>query len=375
MDKVIGNISPIVTINGNITYGIGEGDSSPIYEGTYDVIPLAFQETTLETKNKKLIDDISIQEIPYYETSNLSGGSTVYIADQGEHKDIVPIDPTDGSVGVVGYITPQAFGAKGDGITDDTEAIQNVINSDKAVYFPCGRYLISNSIVITNKKFWNLYAQDAKIIYSGDEYAFKIINANNCKIHLGLIVANNGGGVEFYSDNNREWNQYVTVSFEGIQSKTDCIMVNVLNDGWCNENRIYGGCFISGENGVHILSSGIESTNGWKFYNCEVAGTTNGFLFEATNGEESSICNSALINCNYSESTQVLLKTVGYINDCVWFAPKHISSDMIDCSSNTTRFEIYSPIRNYWESINWHRGCIVNGVLMGEIINHEEANQ
>lgn len=86
MDQTIvnGNIFPIKTISGNITYGIGEGDTPIIYEGDYDVIPLAFQETVLKTKNKKLVDNIVVKEIPYYETTNLSGGNTVYIAGQIE---------------------------------------------------------------------------------------------------------------------------------------------------------------------------------------------------------------------------------------------------------------------------------------------------
>ena len=84
MDKITGNISPINKINGNITYGIGEGDASPIYNGEYNVTPLAFEETVLLTKDTKLIENIVVKEIPYYETSNPSGGNTVYIAGQIE---------------------------------------------------------------------------------------------------------------------------------------------------------------------------------------------------------------------------------------------------------------------------------------------------
>lgn len=80
MDKVIGNISPVGKISGNITYGVGEGDTSPIYDGEYSILPLAFQETILKTKDKKMTDNIVVKEIPYYETSNPSGGNTVYIA-------------------------------------------------------------------------------------------------------------------------------------------------------------------------------------------------------------------------------------------------------------------------------------------------------
>lgn len=84
MDKITGNISPVRKISGNITYGVGEGDVSPIYEGDYNILPLAFQETVLPTKDKKLINDIVVKEIPYFETSNPSGGNTVYIAGQIE---------------------------------------------------------------------------------------------------------------------------------------------------------------------------------------------------------------------------------------------------------------------------------------------------
>lgn len=94
MDKITGNISPINKINGNIisnkkidgniTYGNGSGETVPIYEGNYEVTPLAFQRTVLNTEGKKMENNVVVKEIPYYETSNLSGGTTVYIAGQVE---------------------------------------------------------------------------------------------------------------------------------------------------------------------------------------------------------------------------------------------------------------------------------------------------
>ena len=82
MDKITGNISPINQISGNITYGVGTGETTSIYEGQYDILPLAFEKTVLLTKNKRLTENLIIEEIPYYETTNLSGGTTVYIAGQ-----------------------------------------------------------------------------------------------------------------------------------------------------------------------------------------------------------------------------------------------------------------------------------------------------
>lgn len=48
------------------------------------------------------------------------------------------------------YVTPEMFGAKGDGVTDDTNAIQSMFNSKASViFFPKGIYNISKTITIT----------------------------------------------------------------------------------------------------------------------------------------------------------------------------------------------------------------------------------
>lgn len=52
-----------------------------IYDGNYSVVP-ARTEQILNTKNKKLIDDINVTEIPYYEVDNNDGGKT-YIISKG----------------------------------------------------------------------------------------------------------------------------------------------------------------------------------------------------------------------------------------------------------------------------------------------------
>lgn len=41
--------------------------------------------------------------------------------------------------------TPQMYGAKGDGITDDTAAIQACFDENNAVNFPCGTYMVSSA--------------------------------------------------------------------------------------------------------------------------------------------------------------------------------------------------------------------------------------
>ncbi len=51
----------------------------PPYMGGYTVIPKANEPTVLETKGKRMTDDVTVTKIPYYETANPLG-DTVYIA-------------------------------------------------------------------------------------------------------------------------------------------------------------------------------------------------------------------------------------------------------------------------------------------------------
>lgn len=49
-----------------------------IYKGSYDITPRVTAQT-VPTRDKIMIDDITVQAIPYYETGNEQGGETVYI--------------------------------------------------------------------------------------------------------------------------------------------------------------------------------------------------------------------------------------------------------------------------------------------------------
>ena len=49
------------------------------YTGQYSVTPLPNIDQILKTKNKLLKEDVIVEQIPYYETTNDAGGYTVII--------------------------------------------------------------------------------------------------------------------------------------------------------------------------------------------------------------------------------------------------------------------------------------------------------
>lgn len=55
-----------------------------VYEGAYRVHSEAHEVQILPTANKQLTKNITVEKIPYFETSNLSNGITAYIGSEVE---------------------------------------------------------------------------------------------------------------------------------------------------------------------------------------------------------------------------------------------------------------------------------------------------
>lgn len=71
--------------------------------------------------------------------------------------------------------SPEAFGAKGDGITDDTAAVQKAFNQFTEVHLTPGMTYLVSSLTIPTRKYWRLEGHGAKIKKKpGRKHAFMI---------------------------------------------------------------------------------------------------------------------------------------------------------------------------------------------------------
>ena len=90
MSKIVGELNAAgicgcvntANMTGTIGNGIVKYDSSTeLYTGEYNVVPKAAEEQRLPCAGKRMEKDVTVQRVPYYETSN-DTGITVYIASE-----------------------------------------------------------------------------------------------------------------------------------------------------------------------------------------------------------------------------------------------------------------------------------------------------
>ena len=81
--SLTGTVVNNTQIVGNVGISTGVVDVTEQYMGDYEVTPTV-DGFTLPTRRKLMTRDLTIKEIPYYDVSNTSGGSTVYIGEEIE---------------------------------------------------------------------------------------------------------------------------------------------------------------------------------------------------------------------------------------------------------------------------------------------------
>lgn len=83
MEKLHGTLTATsATLHGTLSARTVIG--ADIYDGAYTVHSEAHEVQILPTANKQLTKNITVEKIPYFETSNLSDGITAYIGSEVE---------------------------------------------------------------------------------------------------------------------------------------------------------------------------------------------------------------------------------------------------------------------------------------------------
>jgi uncharacterized protein YjbI with pentapeptide repeats len=166
------------------------------------------------------------------------GDSGVYVGSGDMPEDCnVQIDPTGNTIDFqqfksevlndlikdASYITPQMYGAKGDGVTDDTVAIQQALDAASYVYFPDGIYMINGN----STNWWSainggIFPHSNQTIILSNNATLKVIeNLSGFYTILNMSQIENvhikGGKIEGIRTNPTEPDQHGTEFGHGIR--------------------------------------------------------------------------------------------------------------------------------------------------------------
>ena len=195
------------------------------------------------------------------------------------------VEKTELAKEVAHYITPEMFGAKGDGTSDDSVAIQTAIDeagSTGVVYLANKTYKTTQELVFTVE--YSQFHCDGHIDYSGNGSAIRI-KGSRMKLYINKITATNGKGVFLDASEKSVLNTDVTInhildSIIGIHlcsnsEKTTCISYVQIKSSyikatdiccfaecvtnWLTENRFYFNSLTHANIGMKISGDGSGS--------------------------------------------------------------------------------------------------------------------
>lgn len=203
------------------------------------------------------------------------------------------------------HVTPQMFGAIGDGVADDTEAINKALSyaaeKNLSVRFPkvANGYFISNGITInadtvmlspiiyngngvaitignksvqTSNKHISLMVKSGKSEFVAGSVGVEVVNVNNSNINIDSVKGFNYG-VRFIGD--AMGCAYNNVNITTIGNCEYALTLLSKNGGWVNDNHFHGGrfycntdvSFVDSSVGVLIDSECEYFSNNNRFYN------------------------------------------------------------------------------------------------------------
>ena len=247
------------------------------------------------------------------------------------------------------YVTPEMYGAFGDGVTNDYNAIQNAINSGSNVIFSNKTYYIgSNTLSITESNHSVICGAGSKIVYDGTDYAIRFNNINGKDVILGTIEALSGSCIEIISENytseNKDRVQYLNLSFDILKALNNCIHgYSVGSTCWINEIRISKGRLEAGNIGIFLEKVNADAQiNGWRIDNVGIEGVSIGVSMKAIAG---SIANISMNNMRILEiPPQYALKTEGECFNIIFSAPDHVSKTYFSISNASYGIQINAPL-------------------------------
>jgi Pectate lyase superfamily protein len=234
------------------------------------------------------------------------------------------------------------YGAVGDGVTDDTAAIQKALNAlgptNPTLYFPAGTYRITGTLTLASQQYVNIIGQDPSntmIIWAGSSGGTMIVLNGMEYSRIDRLTFNGQGiaailidqawdGVRNFSDTGNEYADDVFQNATSVAFRCGVI-------AQCSETSMLRNTF--SDNYVGVLMMNFNALDMWIWYTLfqnnvvgvgNAAGAINGAgnfhvynsIFQNSTGGDLSIGNTGIFNFrnNYSVGSNRFLYAGGTNN-------------------------------------------------------------
>lgn len=169
------------------------------------------------------------------------------------------------------FVSIKDFGAVGDGLTDETAAIQNALAAHDAVFIPAGEYLISGTITLTQRQSLIGNGQYSVIKANADDFNVLELTEDFITVQ-NLRIENGDAGIKLFGKTRpcvqcsvsdvTIWNAQTGILLDGhTDTNKPCY--------WNNFDRVL--IEAPAVHGIHLTKSGAGDTpNANKFHACRV---------------------------------------------------------------------------------------------------------
>jgi hypothetical protein len=235
---------------------------------------------------------------------------------------------------VLPYANVKLYGAKGDGVTDDTAAIQAAVNASDGVFFPTGTYLVSSAINLKTNS--NVFGEGASsvILYTGTAAS------------QGALYVNSGSATAFVDNvtirdlkvlgrvSTLGFNEFIhNISLSGVRN---CLIERCVIEGFRGDGIYIGSGDVAGQE-RHNINVTIRD--------CVI----DGLIKDNRNGISIIDCNGLNIDNNYI--TRASRPTMPGAIDIepdgnAYHVIKDISirnNKIFDCSGNVASIGVFLP--------------------------------
>lgn len=187
------------------------------------------------------------------------------------------------------YVSVKAYGATGDGVTNDTAAIQAALNASTKIYFPAGSYLISAQLNVKPLQSIRGFIGQSIINLTGNHAGFmvdgrpSISSQEDMDVVIdGVSFTGTGKGASFNAGNSNQHGVYLSYAY-------NCRVTNC-------DGRNLGGSLVATAN-TRIEPSGSVYVEGNTITDCRAYSCNAGFM-SLVRGEYTNVSGCSFVSGN-----------------------------------------------------------------------------